>query len=570
MKEKKQKKSKQEKGNKKEVKGLKLLSQTEFETIARIREARTNLHVSNSDSDNWKLTFFSPNENNINTANRLTFNIGPYRDHELKFHETHPLIMDCKYEITVHEIDAGGVEKSETNDQKLSLKPETHGAWPPPCTGSLSYFSKFRASYNGSVTNDTEVLHAANLDELNTIASMDVNLCSDEALLESLENVGLIPLKNNYGKTVTNLINRLGKIPNQNYPDASAPSSTNNNAGFYRIYGRIPTPPFRKFSPQMWKKMSLNSGGDTRVGDNTITFPPKTYFKFDFLKTPEENYIHEFYFPNYTDAIASTIGDNPTHRRFEVNGKKYIIKKIHWIVDKVQLCGYLKPYMDLPKINFPLFNTYITCRRIQETLLGPDRFPIISYFVDQKNLGLNFILCFRRGLDLDRNPNSTEHSFSAQTCFRPATLNKIEIFEGGDEGGDFIIFNQNSIKNLAHEKLDPSMAAYAEKLFRDGWISKKDVRNFWELPYTEKNDLGTIGSGNVGTQNFFPVNLTDMNARKRFNFYTANGLRGENINIKLEFTEPLDKRWYLLIISEYLVHLKFDSTTGAPSFEICS
>ena len=59
MKEKKQKKSKQEKGNKKEVKGLKLLSQTEFETIARIREARTNLHVSNSDSDNWKLTFFS-------------------------------------------------------------------------------------------------------------------------------------------------------------------------------------------------------------------------------------------------------------------------------------------------------------------------------------------------------------------------------------------------------------------------------------------------------------------------------------------------------------------------------
>jgi len=45
---------------------------------------------------------------------------------------------------------------------------------------------------------------------------------------------------------------------------------------------------------------------------------------------------------------------------------------------------------------------------------------------------------------------------------------------------------------------------------------------------------------------------------------------GENINIKLEFTEPLDKRWYLIIISEYLVHLKFDSTTGAPSFEICS
>ena len=552
-------------------KNLKLLSQTEFESIARVNEANSNLHISESDRESWRLVFFPPNETSVEDADRLTFNVGPYRDAELKFHPIHPLVMDCKYELTVRELDSEGSEKTNTADSRVSLKPEKHGVWPPPSTGALGYFTKLRTSYNGNFTNDTEVLHSANLDELNTMASMDLFFTSDEDLLSTFQSYGLVPIRNNEGKTVSYLKKALGSVPRQNYPDTTASSKQNDGEGFYKVYGHIATPPFRKFSPQMWTKMKLNSGGDARIGDNTITFPPTSSFRFEFMKTPKENYLHEFYFPTYTDVLASTqVADAGVFRTFSHGGATFLIKEIHWVVDNVQLCGYLRPHAEIPKIRFPLFNTYVTCRRVQETLLGPDRFPIISYFVDQKMLGLNLILCFRRGIELDRNPTTTTHSFSAQTCYRPSTLDKIEVLEGGDSGGDFLIFNQNSLKNLSYEKLDPSMMAYVEKLAQEGWISKKQIRQFFEMPSTQKSSRGTPSQGNVGVQNFFPISLGDPKARKKFNFYTANGLRGENLFVRLEFTQPLDKRWYLVIISEYLVHLTFDSVTGAPAFEVCS
>ena len=112
------------------------------------------------------------------------------------------------------------------------------------------------------------------------------------------------------------------------------------------------------------------------------------------------------------------------------------------------------------------------------------------------------------------------------------------------------------------------MLAFAEKICRDGWISRKNIRNFWELPNTEDGILGTPSKGNVGAQNYFPVSLADTAAREKFNFYTSNSLRGESLNIKLQFSQPLSKRWYLIVISEYLVHVKFDLITGAPSFEV--
>ena len=34
-------------------------------------------------------------------------------------------------------------------------------------------------------------------------------------------------------------------------------------------------------------------------------FPPKTMFRFDFTKTAKENYLHEFYWPAYTDQMGS-------------------------------------------------------------------------------------------------------------------------------------------------------------------------------------------------------------------------------------------------------------------------
>ena len=552
-------------------KSLKLLSQTEFDSIARIHEANSNLHISESDRESWRLVFFDPKEGSADVSDRLTFNVGPFRDAEIKFHEVHPLVMDCKYELTVREIASDGSEKPNTVDTRISLKPEKHGVWPPPATGALAYFTKLRTSYNGNFTNDTEVLHCANLDELNTMASMDLFFTADEKTLSTFQSYGLAPLRNNDGKTISYLKKSLGAVAGQNYPIGSSATKHNSGEGFYKVYGHIATPPFRKFSPQMWAKMKLNSGGDSRIGDNTITFPPKTSFRFEFMKTPQENYLHEFYFPAYTDVLASTQAENAGPFRTFISGDAtFLIKNIHWVVDKVQLCAYLRPHADIPKIRFPLFNTYVTCRRVQETLLGPDRFPLISYFVDQKMLGLNLVLCFRRGIELDRNPTTTAHSFSAQTCYRPSTLDKIEILEGGDSGGDFLIFNQNSLKNLSYEKLDPSMMAYVEKLAQEGWVSRTQIRQFFEMPSAQSSSRGTPASGNVGLQNFFPVSLADPKARKKFNFYTANGLRGENLFVRLEFTKPLDKRWYLVIISEYLVHLTFDSVTGAPSFEVCS
>ena len=87
-------------------------------------------------------------------------------------------------------------------------------------------------------------------------------------------------------------------------------------------------------------------------------------------------------------------------------------------------------------------------------------------------------------------------------------------------------------------------------------------------PYTQSTALGTAGVGDVGVCNYFPVSLLDSSIRKNFAYYSSNGLKSNNVSIKLEFTEALLKQWYMIIISEYLVSITFDPKTGNPSFQI--
>ena len=72
----------------------------------------------------------------------------------------------------------------------------------------------------------------------------------------------------------------------------------------------------------------------------------------------------------------------------------------------------------------------------------------------------------------------------------------------------------------------------------------------------------------VGINNYFPVSLLDRSVREKFDYFSTNGLKSNNLSIKLEFTEALTKQWYMMIISEYLVAITFDPKTGNPSFKI--
>ena len=180
---------------------------------------------------------------------------------------------------------------------------------------------------------------------------------------------------------------------------------------------------------------------------------------------------------------------------------------------------------------------------------------------------LGFVLMFRRELDVERN-NTQPHPFCSQTCFRPASLNRITVLEGGDQGGSPIVFNNMDINNLAYKKLDPSMWKFADNAVRQGWISLKQARRYWETPYFQNTAIGAAAVGDVGINNYFPVSLLDSSARKNFSYFSSNGLKSNNLSIKLEFTEALTKPWYMMIISEYLVAITFDPKTGNPSFQI--
>ena len=93
-------------------------------------------------------------------------------------------------------------------------------------------------------------------------------------------------------------------------------------------------------------------------------------------------------------------------------------------------------------------------------------------------------------------------------------------------------------------------------------------RRYWETPYTQNSAIGAAASGDVGINNYFPVSLLDSSVRKKFDYFSTNGLKSNNLSIKLEFTEALMKQWYMIIISEYLVSITFDPKTGTPSFQI--
>ena len=556
----------------KRKKVLQISSNAEIEETAAVKQAKSSMMISASDKSQWNPMYFSPNEKDINAAEKLTWNIGPFRDAEFKFHNIHPLVVQWKFNITVQEFDdTTGKPKTGAPEQKISLKPEAHGCYPWPTTGATGYFRKVRTSYNNFVTNDTEVLHSVNLDELNTIATMDLFLNPDEKYLQDARHFGSVPLYNNGGNGMTWIKEKIGYMPNLNYPDNTAAVTTNNGEGYYFSYGRLPTPPFTKFSPRMKKKMAENSGGDTREEVSSIIFPPKTIFRIDFTKTPKENYLHEFYWPAYTDQMGSkqeTLTNGVyAYRTYAGGGKTFAITAVECDVKDVFLYGYIREISQSLKNRFPMFNTYCTARRLQEIKLDKDRFPILSYFIDQRSLGLGFILMFRRELDLERD-STQPHPFSSQTCFRPASLNRITVLEGGDQGGDPIVYNNMDINNLAYKKLDPSMRKFADTAVRQGWISLKQARRYWETPYTENTAAGTANVGDVGINNYFPVSLLDRSVRDKFDYFSTNGLKSNNLSIKLEFTAALMKQWYMIIISEYLVSITFDAKTGYPSFQI--
>ena len=123
------------------------------------------------------------------------------------------------------------------------------------------------------------------------------------------------------------------------------------------------------------------------------------------------------------------------------------------------------------------------------------------------------------------------------------------------------------IRNLSYKKLDFTMMRYASFLYNEGYISLRHSRRFWELPYRELVSKGTPAVGDVGISNYFPFSLLSTDVRKNFVYYSTHGLRSENLIIKLKFTEPLAERWYMIIVSEFLVSIKFDTLTGAPTFK---
>ncbi|HAO14580.1 MAG TPA: hypothetical protein DDE71_03300, partial [Tenacibaculum sp.] len=112
---------------------LQISSNAEIEEAAAIKQAKASMTISASDKSQWNLMFFSPNESNINSAENLTWNIGPFRDAEFKFHKLHPLVILWKFMITVQEFDTTtGKPKVGANELKIRLKPEQHGCYPWP------------------------------------------------------------------------------------------------------------------------------------------------------------------------------------------------------------------------------------------------------------------------------------------------------------------------------------------------------------------------------------------------------------------------------------------------------
>ena len=84
-KEKKRKKSSERKTKERKSGHLKLFSSAELQDFTSVRQSKHRLSVSNSDDNDWQLRLFSPNENNLNTATHLTWEIGGYKDCEIKF-----------------------------------------------------------------------------------------------------------------------------------------------------------------------------------------------------------------------------------------------------------------------------------------------------------------------------------------------------------------------------------------------------------------------------------------------------------------------------------------------------
>ena len=399
---------------------------------------------------------------------------------------------------------------------------------------------------------------------------MDLFLNPDEKYLQTLNNFGRTYFRNNSANGSTFLKEKLGTTPNLNYPDNSAKAVNSDGEGYFYSFGSFPCMPFQKFSPRMRHLMNLNSGGDNRQELNSVIFPSRTSIRIELEKTPSSKYLHSWYFPAYTDQMGSkvetiTLAQYRTFKNID-NSKTYIIKDGHCDVQNVFLRGYVRPVLKLQKKNFPIFDTYCTVRRLHEQKLDSNRYPIFSYFNDTKHLGLGFFITFRRGLDLDADPTQ-EHPFSSSTCFRPNTLDRITILEGADQGGDPTIFQNFDIKGLSTKKNNITLKRYASYIQRAGFISEKHSRTFWELPFTEQTSQQGANVGDTGICNFFPISLLSHKIRKNFVYFSTHNLRSENLMIKLEFTQPLLKTWYLVIVSEYLVSIKFDPMTGAPTFK---
>ena len=230
-KKKKEKKKKSLKKNKTKVTGkLKLFSLSELEDQSSLRQSRAKIALSSSDDASWQLKLFSPNENDINAANHLTWTIGGFRESEIKFDPLNPLMIYWKHSITVREWDdSTKAEKIGSSDQVITLKPEYHGVWAWPNTGATGYFKNVRTAYNSQYSNDTELLQVANLDELNTLMAMDLCINPDEDSIKNARDFGRTPLLNNGGGGSTYLKQTLGATPNLNYYDinGSKPSTFN-------------------------------------------------------------------------------------------------------------------------------------------------------------------------------------------------------------------------------------------------------------------------------------------------------------------------------------------------------
>ena len=59
------------------------------------------------------------------------------------------------------------------------------------------------------------------------------------------------------------------------------------------------------------------------------------------------------------------------------------------------------------------------------------------------------------------------------------------------------------------------MWKFADNVVRQGWISLKQARRYWETPYFQNTAIGSAASGDVGINNYFPVSLLDSSVRKK-------------------------------------------------------